>query len=155
MLLMIEEGIRSGMCQSTHRYAKANNKYMENYDKNIEPSYLTYFDASNLYGWTMPQKLPANGFKWVNDLSRSNKTFIKKYNENSDVGYFLEVDVEYPKELFGSHKDLPFLPERKKNRKSRKTCLQYRRQRKIRHSHKSFKTSTKSWINTNRSAQSN
>ena len=123
MLLMIEEGIRSGICQSTHRYAKANNKYMENYDKNIEPSYLTYFDASNLYGWTMPQKLPANGFKWVNDLSRSNKTFIKKYNENSDVGYFLEVDVEYPKELFGSHKDLPFLPERKKNRKSRKTCL--------------------------------
>ena len=148
MLLMLEEGIRRGMCQSTHRYAKANNKYIRNYDENIESSYLTYLDANNLYGWAMSQKLPVNGFKWENDLSRFNEDFIKNYNENSDVGYFLEVDVEYPKKLFDSHKDLPFLPERKKNRK---TCLYYRRQRKIRHSHKSFKTSTKSWFNTKRS----
>ena len=60
MLLMIEEGIRGGRCQSTHRYAKANNKYMANYDKSIEPSYLTYLDANNLYGWTTSQKLPVN-----------------------------------------------------------------------------------------------
>ena len=63
LLLMIEEGIRGGMCQLTYRYAKANNKYMKNYDKNIESSYLTYFDANNLYGWAMSQKLPVNGFK--------------------------------------------------------------------------------------------
>ena len=48
---MIEEGSRGGMCRSTHRYAKANNKYMKNYDKSIESSYLTYLDANNWYGW--------------------------------------------------------------------------------------------------------
>ena len=77
MLLMIEEGIRGRMCQSTHRYAKANNKYMKNYDKNIESSYLTYLDSNKLYGWAMSQKLPVNGFRWVNDVSRFNEDFIK------------------------------------------------------------------------------
>ena len=120
MLLMTEAGIRGGMCQSIHRYAKANNKYMKNYDKNIESSYLMYLDANNLYGWAMSQKLPVNGFKWENDLSRFNEDFIKNYNENSDVGYFLEVDVEYPKKLWSSHKDLPFLPKRKKLEKIKK-----------------------------------
>ena len=47
MLLMIEEGIRWGICRSIHRYAKTNNKYMKNYNKNIESSYLTYLDANN------------------------------------------------------------------------------------------------------------
>ena len=79
-----------------------------------------YLDAKDLYGWAMSQKLPVNRFKWVNDLSRFNEDFIKNYNENSDVGYFLEVDVEYPKKLFSSHKDLPFLPERKKLEKVEK-----------------------------------
>ena len=70
-------------------------------------------DANNLYGWAMSQKLPINGFKWVTDLSKFYENFIKSYNENSDTGYFLEVDVEYPKKLFRSHKDLPFLRETK------------------------------------------
>ena len=63
MLLMVEEGIRDGICQAIHRYAKANNKYMNNYDKSFESSYLVYLDANNLYGWAMSQKLPVNGFK--------------------------------------------------------------------------------------------
>ena len=53
MLLMIEDGIRGEMCQSTLRYAKANNIYMKNYDKSTESSYLMYLDAKNLYGWAM------------------------------------------------------------------------------------------------------
>ena len=121
MLLMIEEGIIGGMCRSKHRYAKANNKYMNNYDKKIESSYLTYLDANNLYGWAMSQKLPVNGFMWYKEyLSDCNEDFIKNDDENSDEGYFLEVDIEYPKQLFGSHKELPFLTERRKLEKVEK-----------------------------------
>ena len=65
MLLMVEKGTRGGICQAIHRYAKANNKYMKNYDKNNESSYIEYLDANNLYGWAMSQKLPVNGFKRV------------------------------------------------------------------------------------------
>ena len=67
MLLMVEEGIRGGIGHSIHRYAKANNKYMENYHKNEESLYTQYLDANNLYGWAMSQKLAANNFKWVED----------------------------------------------------------------------------------------
>ena len=122
MILIIEKGIRGGICQATHRYAKANNKYMKNYDKNIESSYIEYLDANNLYGWAMSQKLPVNDFKWVKqeELSKFNEDFIKNYDENGNIGYFLEVDIDYPKELFNLHKDLPFLPERKKVEKVEK-----------------------------------
>ena len=75
----------------------------------------------------MSQKLPIDGFKWLEKLSKFNEKFVKGYNENSDTGHILEVDVEYPKKLFNLHEDLPFLPETKKIRKSQKTCLWYRR----------------------------
>ena len=89
--------------------------------KKIESSYLTYLDTNNLYGWAMSQKLPINGFMWYDDyLSDFNENFIKNYDENSDEGYFLEVDVEYPKQLFGSHNGLPFFPERRKLEKVEK-----------------------------------
>ena len=119
MLLMVEEGIRGRICQAIHRHAKVNNKYTKNYGKDITSSYLAYLDANNLYGWAISQKLPVNGFIWVGK-SRFNERFIKNYNENSDIGYFLEVDIDYPKELFNLHKDLPFLPERKKVNKCEK-----------------------------------
>ena len=114
MLLMVEKGIRGGICQAIHRHAKANNKYMKNYNKDIISSYLMYLDANNLYGWAMSQKLPMNGFKWVKDLSQFNESFIRTYDENNDIGYFLEVDIDYPEKLFNPHEDLPFLPEGKK-----------------------------------------
>ena len=114
MLLMVEKTIRGGICQAIHRHAKANNKYMKNYNKDIILTYLMYLHANNLYGWAMSQKLPINGFKWVEKLSRFNERFIKNYSESSDIGYFLEVDVDYSKKLFYLHKDLSFSPERKK-----------------------------------------
>ena len=78
MLLMIEKELRGAICQATHRYAKANNK-QKNYDERIESSYLAYLDANSLYGWAMFQKLPVNGFKWVEKqrLLRFNERFIK------------------------------------------------------------------------------
>ena len=106
MLLMVEKGIRGGICQATHRYAKANNKYMNNYDKSIESSYVMFLEAKNLYGWAMSQKLLMTGFNLAEKLSRFNERFMRSYNENSDRRYFFEIDVEYPKNLFNSHKDL-------------------------------------------------
>ena len=64
MLMMVEKEIRGGICHAIRRYAKANYKYMKNYDKNIESSYLMYLHANNLHGWAMSHKLPVNGFKW-------------------------------------------------------------------------------------------
>ena len=120
MLLMVEEGIRGGICHSIHRYAKANNKYMKNYNKNEESLYIRYLDANNLYGWAMSQKLPVNDFKWINSVPKINEKFIKNYDEDSDKGYIFEVDVNYPKRLHDLHSDLPFLPERMKIDKCKK-----------------------------------
>ena len=113
------------------RYAKANNEYTKSYEESIESLYLMYLDVNNLYGWTMSQKRPVNGFKWVKKLSERNsiesdERFLNNYDENSKKGYFLEADVEYPKSLFSLHGDFPFLPERKKIEKFNKlVCTFY------------------------------
>ena len=110
MLLLAEKGTRGAICQAIHRYAKANNKYMNNYDKKLTSSYLIYLDANNLYRWAMSRKLLVNDFEWVEDLPQFKEDFIKNYDEKSDKGY-LEVDVDYPKYLVNFHRDLTFLPE--------------------------------------------
>ena len=94
MLLMVEEGIRGGICHAIQRYAKANNKYMKDYDKKKKPSYIQYLDANNLYGKAMTEKLPVRGFKWVNDISKIDEDFVKDYDKNDNKGYILDVDVE-------------------------------------------------------------
>ena len=122
MLLMFEKGIRGRMCQAICRYAEANNKYMNNYDKNKGSSYLLYLDANNLYGYAMSKKLPIRNFKWLDkhDISKFNDELIKKYDENSDKGYIFKVDIECLKHIRILHSDLPFLPERMKINKSTK-----------------------------------
>ena len=94
VLLMIGKGIRGGICHSVHSHAKANNKYMKYYDRNKESLYIIYVDANNLYGWEMIQKLPVDCFEWVEDLSVIDEDFIKNYDEDSDVGYIIEADIE-------------------------------------------------------------
>ena len=120
MLLMVEKGIRGGICHPIYRYAKANNKYMKNYNEDEEKSFLQYLDDNNLYGLAMSQKLPLNGFKGEKNMSRFNKEFIKNYHDDSNKGYILEVDVKYPKNIPGLHEDLPFLPDRMKIGKCKK-----------------------------------
>ena len=112
MLLMIEKGIRGGICLAILRYSKANNKYLKDYNKDEEESFLQYNDANNLYGWGMSEPLPVNGFDWMKDLSKIDEDFIKYYDKDSDKMYTLEVDVEYSKNLHDLHSDLPFLQER-------------------------------------------
>ena len=73
-----------------------------------------YLDANNLYGWGISQKLPLNGFKRNKNIDKLNKEFIKIFDEDSNKGYILEVDTEYPKNLLNLHGGLPFLAERKK-----------------------------------------
>ena len=109
VLLMVEKGIRGGYLMMRK---KANNKYMKDYDKNKESSYLQYWDVNNLYGSAMSKKLPLNNFDWIKDTSQFKEDFIKNNNEKTDEGYFLEVYVQYLEKLHELHNDLPFLPER-------------------------------------------
>ncbi|CAH0404376.1 unnamed protein product [Chilo suppressalis] len=109
MINFINKGIRGGIAHCIKRHVVANNKYLKTYNTKLEDSYIMYYDANNLYGYVMSQPLPYSGFKWVDVDS------IDIYNvpEDSDVGYILEVDLTYPKELHDMHSDLPFCAEKK------------------------------------------
>ena len=103
MLLMIERGVRGGISMISKRYAKANNKYMKNYDPAKESAYIKYLDANNLYGWAMSEPMPTHGFKWMH------KEEIKYWRKHPCI---LEVDLEYPTELHELHNEYPLAPER-------------------------------------------
>ena len=122
MLLMIEKGIRGGIWPAILRYAKANSKYVKDYNKDKEQSFLQYDDVNNLYGFAMIQPLPVDGFDWVINLSKLDEYFIKNYDEDSDKEYILELDVKYPKNFHDLRSELPFLPERMKMQKD---CTQF------------------------------
>lgn len=120
MYLFFEKGIRGGQSVIFQKHAEANNKYMSNYEKNKESSYISYLDANNLYGWSMSKKLPIDGFEWIENIEAINMDFIENYDFNCDKGYTLDVDLSYPKELHDCHNDYPLAPERFKPQGS--TC---------------------------------
>lgn len=130
MYQMISKGLRGGISMITHRHGKANNKYMKNFNKKEESSFITYLDANNLYGHAMCQYLPFGDFKWLTsdqfefnepiviggrswDLRTGMLDKILNTPEDSKTGYILEVDLEYPKELHDAHNDYPLAPEQK------------------------------------------
>jgi hypothetical protein len=103
MLLMVENGIRGGISTISHRYAKANNKYMgDEYDASKPSIFISYLDANNLYGWAMIKPLPTHGFRWMNEAGLANW---------ENVPCIVEVDLEYPTELHDLHNCYPLAPE--------------------------------------------
>ena len=112
--LFIEKGIRGGISIITHRHAEANNKYMKNYDPEVESSYIMYLDANNLYGWAMSQSLPVGDFKWLDPAEYEDPEdfILENYTDDTKKGVILEVDLEYPEELHDLHNDYPLAPEK-------------------------------------------
>ena len=88
---MVEKGIRGGIYQSIYRYAKANNKHIQDNDKNKESSYLQYWNVDKLYGWAICQKPPVNNFEWIKDTSQFKEDFTKNNTEKSDYDIFSKL----------------------------------------------------------------
>ena len=121
MLLMFERGIRGGITQFVHRWAKANNPYMgSEFNPDEKTNYLQYLDANNLYGRAMSQPLSTGKFKWVEVKPNE----IRKLVKRQDKGYLLEVNVKYPEELHDSHNDLSLHVQENEDRWGRKTYSQ-------------------------------
>ncbi|VDI13125.1 Hypothetical predicted protein [Mytilus galloprovincialis] len=109
MLQMVESGFRGGITAASHRYAKANNPYLDDYDETKPTNYLMYLDANNLYGCAMSRYMPTDGFKWVANIKEIPRP--DEIDPESPVGYIMEVDLEYPENLNDDHNDYPFAPE--------------------------------------------
>ena len=113
MLLMFEKGIRGGISMISNRYGEANNKYMsKSFNKNKPKKYIMYFDANNLYGRAMSEKLPTHGFKWLSSGEMENLFNNQVVQIWEKTPCILEVDLEYPENLHDLHNDYPFCPER-------------------------------------------
>ncbi|XP_055385864.1 uncharacterized protein LOC129614933 [Condylostylus longicornis] len=107
----IKRGIRGGLTQCSLRHSVANNKYLENYDANKPSQYIMYLDVNNLYGLAQSEYLPHSNFKWCKNVDID----VSNISDDSEIGYILEVDLEYPSSLHVSHNDLPFCAENKQN----------------------------------------
>ena len=102
--LFIEKGLRGGIFYIAKRYSKANNKSLNDYNPKKPSTFISYLDMNNLYGWAMSKYLPSKGLKWLKNIDKSD---IMLMNDKNPIGYFLEVDLEYPDELHKLHNDFP------------------------------------------------
>ena len=109
MYLFIEKGLRGGISYIAKRYAKANNKYMNDYDPKKQSTFISYLDMNNLYGWAMSEYLPYEGFKWLKNVDEFD---VMSISEKNPIGYFLEVKLEYPDELYDLHNYYPLAAEK-------------------------------------------
>lgn len=109
-----ETAIRGGISMVSHRHAKANNPQCPDYDSTKPSNFIMYLDANNLYGWAMSKFLPVKGFHWVDDGRVMDAEWVESIAEDAAIGYFLEVDLEYPIELHEAHNEYPMAPEKLK-----------------------------------------
>ena len=111
ILLFCERAIIGGLNGiGEKRYMKANNKYLDDFDIGKPSTYGLFLDVVNLYGGTMMKKLPTGGFEW-SDISLEK---IMQTSDESDVGYFVMVDLSYPNNLHDCHNDFPLAAEKLK-----------------------------------------
>ena len=113
---LFERGIRGGMCFTNKHFIHANNPYMDNDFDPIKPTkWLLYIDENNLYGNALSQRLPHSNFQWIdqNTLQTWTSDTILQLDDDGEIGYLCEVDLEYPDSLHDYTSDLPFAPERK------------------------------------------
>ena len=126
---MVEKGIRRGITQAVKRYAKANNKYMNDlYNPDEKSIYLQNLNANNLYVWAMAQNLPTHGFKWENGEGFTSEKIDELVGKDKE-GYHLEVDVKYPKKLHEIHNGLPLLVEKMKIKSLKKLMPNLKRKK--------------------------
>ena len=111
--LFIEKGLRGGISYIAKRHSKANNEYCPDYDKNKPSTFISYLNMNNLYGWAMNEYLPYGRFEWLKNFDKFDIMSISECNsiDKSPIGYFLEVDLEYPEELHELPNDFPLAPE--------------------------------------------
>ena len=107
--LFIEKGLRGRISYIAKRYAKANNKYINDYDPKKPSTFISCLDMNNLYGWAVSEYLPCGRFKWLKNIDKFD---VMSVSEKNSIGYFLEVDLEYPDELHELHNDFPLAPEK-------------------------------------------
>ena len=109
MFLMVEKGIRGGLSVVSHKYAKANNEFLPDYNPEEALSHCVYLDANNLYGWAMSQKMPYQNLQWLTSDELTDFDY-SQVSDDSDRGYILEVDLTYPKHLHDEHSEFPLAP---------------------------------------------
>ena len=91
--LFMEKGLRGRISYIAKRYAKTNNKYMNDYDPKKPSTFISYFDMNNFYGWAMSEYLPYEGFEWQKNVDEFD---VMSISEKNPIEYFLEADLQYP-----------------------------------------------------------
>ena len=107
--LFIEKGLRGGISYIAKRYAKANNKYMNDYDPKKLSTFMSCFDMNNLCGWAVSDYFPYEGFQQLKNVDEFD---VMSVSEKSPIEYFLEVDLQYPDELHELHNYYPLALEK-------------------------------------------